>query len=184
MAPPTGGVSPGPVAYPLKSARYFHAEHAWHEPCVARSREAFLWAHVIGSEWFSPCCWPCSTGGFADVEFVFDGKTLTLLGKTANLYGQLEVPGTLDHLIDELRDKYRRPAPGTDLLLSNVNDKLMATVVNVKDLESGVIGGVECDHLAFRTKDVDWQIWIAQGSRPYPCGSADWFLQTQCTLLY
>ena len=109
------------------------------------------------------------TGGFADVEFLFDGKTLTLLGKTANLYGQLEVPGTIDHLIDELRDKYGRPVPGADLLLSNINDQLMATVVDVKDLGSGVIGGVECDHLAFRTKEVDWQIWIAQGSRPYPC---------------
>jgi hypothetical protein len=109
------------------------------------------------------------TGGFAEVEFLFDGKTLTLFGKTANLYGQLEVPSTIDHLIDELRDTYRRPAPGADLLVSNINDKLMATVVNVKDLGSGVIGGVECDHLAFRTKEVDWQIWIAQGSRPYPC---------------
>jgi hypothetical protein len=59
--------------------------------------------------------------------------------------------------------------PGADLLLSNVNDTLMATVTNVKDLGGGVIGGVECDHLAFRTKEVDWQIWIAQGSRPYPC---------------
>jgi hypothetical protein len=109
------------------------------------------------------------TGGFADVEFLFDGKTLTLLGKTANLYGQLEVPGTIDHLIDELRDKHGKPVPGADLLLSNINDQLMATVVDVKDLGSGVIGGVECDHLAFRTKEVDWQIWIAQGSRPYPC---------------
>jgi hypothetical protein len=109
------------------------------------------------------------TGGFADVEYLFDGKTLTLLGKTANLYGQLEVPGTIDHLIDELRNKYRRPVPGADLLLSNVHDQLMASVVNVKDLGSGVIGGVECDHLAFRTKEVDWQIWIAQGNRPYPC---------------
>jgi hypothetical protein len=109
------------------------------------------------------------TGGFAEVEFLFDGKTLTLLGKTANLYGQLEVPGTIDHLIDELRDKYGKPVPGADLLLSNINDQLMATVVDVKDLGSGVIGGVECDHLAFRTQEVDWQIWIAQGSRPYPC---------------
>ena len=109
------------------------------------------------------------TGGFADVEFLFDGKTLTLLGKTMNLYGQVDVPGTIDHLIDELRDKHRRPAPGADLLVSNINDMLMATVVNVKDLGSGVIGGVECDHLAFRTKEVDWQIWIAQGTRPYPC---------------
>ena len=108
------------------------------------------------------------TGGFADVEFLFDGKTLTLFGKTANLYGQLEVPGTIDHLIDELR-KHGRPVPGADLLLSNVYDELMLGVVNVKDLGSGVIGGVECDHLAFRTKEVDWQIWIAQGNRPYPC---------------
>jgi len=68
-----------------------------------------------------------------------------------------------------LRDKYRGPVPGADLLLSNVYDQLMPSVVNVKDLGSGVIGGVECDHLAFRTKEVDWQIWIAQGSRPYPC---------------
>jgi hypothetical protein len=109
------------------------------------------------------------TGGFADVEFLFDGKTLTLFGKTANLYGQLEVPGTIDHLIDELREKHGRPVPGADLLLSNVYDELMLGVVNVKDLGSGVIGGVECDHLAFRTKEVDWQIWIAQGNRPYPC---------------
>jgi hypothetical protein len=45
----------------------------------------------------------------------------------------------------------------------------MPMVVDTKDLGSGVIRGVECDHLAFRTEEVDWQIWIAQGERPYPC---------------
>lgn len=109
------------------------------------------------------------SGGFANVEMVFDGKTLTLLGKDANLYAQVEVPGTLDQLVDVLRDKYHRPVPGADLLLSNVYDELMADVVDVKDLGSGVIGGTECDHLAFRKKDVDFQIWIAQGASPYPC---------------
>jgi hypothetical protein len=109
------------------------------------------------------------SGGFADIELLFDGKTLTLLGKNANLYTQIDVPGTVDHLIDELREKYKRPLPGADLLLSNVYDQLMPDVVDAKDLGSGVIGGVECDHLAFRTPEVDWQIWIAQGDRPYPC---------------
>lgn len=108
-------------------------------------------------------------GGFADVEMVFDGKMLTLLGKNLNLYGQVDVPGTTDHLIDELREKYHRPVPGADLLMSNVYDQLMSDVIDVKDLGSGVIGGVECDHLAFRKKEVDFQIWIAQGARPYPC---------------
>jgi hypothetical protein len=109
------------------------------------------------------------SGGFADVELTFDGKTLTLLSKDTNLYTQVEVPGTIDHLIDELRTKYHRPVPGADLLLTNVYDELMRDVVDVKDLGSGVIGGIECDHLAFRTKEVDWQIWIAQGEHPYPC---------------
>src|SRR6266404_7397748 len=108
-------------------------------------------------------------GGFANVEMVFDGKTLTLLGKNANLYAQVEAPGTIDHLVDELRDKYHRPVPAADLLMSDPYKELMPLVTDVKDLGSGVIRGMECDHLAFRTKEVDWQIWIAQGARPYPC---------------
>ena len=106
-------------------------------------------------------------GGFANVEMVFDGKTLTLLGK--NAYAQVEAPGTIDQLVDVLRDKYHRPVPAADLLMSDPYKELMPLVTDVKDLGSGVIHGLECDHLAFRTKEVDWQIWIAQGARPYPC---------------
>ena len=43
------------------------------------------------------------TGGFANVELVFDGNTLTLLGKNANAYTQVEAPGTIDQLVDDLR---------------------------------------------------------------------------------
>jgi hypothetical protein len=109
------------------------------------------------------------TGGFSNVEMVFDGKTLTLWGKNSNLYTQLEAPGTIDQLEDVLRNKYHRPVPGADMLISDPYNALMPEVTDVKDLGAGVIHGVECDHLAFRTKEVDWQIWIAQGARPYPC---------------
>ena len=108
-------------------------------------------------------------GGFANVELVFDGKTASLLGKEANLYAQADVPGTVDNLVDVLRDKFHRPISGADLLMSDVYGQLMPLVTNVRDLGSGVIRGVECDHFAFRTSEVDWQIWIAQGDRPYPC---------------
>lgn len=108
------------------------------------------------------------SSGFADVEMSFDGKTLTVLGKNLNIYAQQDVPGTVDNLVDELR-KHNRPLPAADLLLMDPYEVLMQDVVDVKDLGSGVIGGVECDYLAFRAKEVDWQIWIAQGDRPYPC---------------
>ncbi|MFQ6573990.1 DUF2092 domain-containing protein [Pseudomonas sp. UM16] len=107
--------------------------------------------------------------GFADIEMLFDGKTLTLFGKGKNLYAQVPIPGDLDHLLDVLRDQYNRPLPGADLFMSNPEKQLMEGVTDIKDLGSGVMGGVECDHLAFRKKEVDWQIWIAQGEHPYPC---------------
>jgi len=109
------------------------------------------------------------SGGFADIETLFDGKTLTLVGKNSNLYTQVDAPGTIEHLVDELREKYHRPLPAADLLLSNSYDELMQDVTDTKDLGSGVVGGVECDFLAFRKPDVDFQIWIAQGDKPYPC---------------
>ncbi len=107
--------------------------------------------------------------GFSDTETVFDGKTLSILGKVQNSYVQAEVPGNIDNLIDQLRDKFQRQLPGADLLQSGVYDQLMTDVTDVKDLGSGVIGGTECDHFAFRAKETDWQIWIAQGANPYPC---------------
>lgn len=108
-------------------------------------------------------------GGFLDVETVFDGKTLTLLGKNANKYTQLEFAGTIDQLIDELRDKYDRPLPAADLLTTDSYAALMEDVYDSKDLGSGVVNGAECDFLAFRKDEVDFQIWITQGNEPRPC---------------
>ena len=65
------------------------------------------------------------TGGFANVEMVFDGKTLTMLGKNANLFAKAEEPGTIDQLVDELRDKYDRPVPAADLLMADPYKELM-----------------------------------------------------------
>ncbi len=107
--------------------------------------------------------------GFVDIESIFNGTTFTLLGKNQNVYMQIPISGSIEMLVDELKDKYGRPLPAADLLLPKAYEALTEGVVDVKDLGSGVIGGVECDHLAFRKSDVDYQIWIAQGDRPYPC---------------
>jgi hypothetical protein len=109
------------------------------------------------------------TGGFANVELTFDGKTVTLLGKNANAYAQVEEAGTVDKLVDALRKKIQKPMPAADLLMSDPHAMLMTNVQDVKDLGSGVIRGQECNHIASRSDKADWQLWIAQGDRPYPC---------------
>jgi hypothetical protein len=108
-------------------------------------------------------------GGFATVEMTFDGKLLSVVNADAKVYGQSEVPGTVDDLIVTLRNDYGLPLPAADLLASDAGAVLLADVTEVRDLGSGVIRGEECDHLAFRSAEVDWQIWIAQGDVPHPC---------------
>lgn len=109
------------------------------------------------------------TGGFADVEMVYDGKTLSAYGKNLNVYAKHSTAGTIDELIDVLRDDFGLEVPAADLLSSNPNEIMMSNVTGGDDFGSGVIRGKVCDHLAFRTADVDWQIWVAQGDKPFPC---------------
>jgi len=108
------------------------------------------------------------TGGYADFEIVFDGKTVSGLGKNVNAYAQLESAGSIDQLIAKLRGMSLLTAPGADLLGSHIFDDLMADVIVAKHIGQGVIDGVECEHLAFRDLDVDWQLWVEVGARPIP----------------
>ena len=42
------------------------------------------------------------TGGYADVELVYDGKTISLYGNNAKSYVQADLAGTVDQMIDTL----------------------------------------------------------------------------------
>jgi hypothetical protein len=107
-------------------------------------------------------------GGYADVELVFDGKVVAVLGRNINAFAQADAAGSVDQLVDRLRDQYNVSMPGADLLLSRVYDELMADVIDAKHIGQGVVDGVDCEHLAFRNVDVDWQLWIEVGARPIP----------------
>jgi hypothetical protein len=108
-------------------------------------------------------------GGYSHVELVFDGGVLTLVDKDRNVFAQAEAAGSVDQLIDRLRQDVGIEMPGGDLLLSEVYDDLSSRVIDAKHIGSGIVDGVECEHLAFRNADTDWQIWIEAGDRPVPC---------------
>jgi hypothetical protein len=108
------------------------------------------------------------TGGYADVELVYDGKTVSLYGNNAKSYVQADMAGNIDQMIDKLQSRSGAGLPGADLLLSNSYDQLMANVIEGRHIGQGVIDGVECEHLAFRGDETDWQIWIEPGDKPVP----------------
>lgn len=107
-------------------------------------------------------------GGYADVDLVFDGKSVALYGRHNNAFAQIEASGTTDQLIERLRSELSIEAPGADLLLTNAHEALSEVILDAKYIGHGVIAGIECDHLAFRNEDTDWQIWIERGAKKIP----------------
>jgi hypothetical protein len=107
-------------------------------------------------------------GGYADVTMVFDGKTKTIYGKHVNGFARMDAPGSVDDLIHALREGHGVALPGADLLLTNSYDLLAADVQEAKYIGMGVVDGIECEHLAFRNPDTDWQLWVEAGNHPIP----------------
>jgi hypothetical protein len=107
-------------------------------------------------------------GGYADVALFFDGMSVSVFAKHVNGYMQFDAPGTVDQLIAALRSGDGVALPGADLLLTNSYDVLVAGVMEAKHIGRGVIDGHECEHLAFRNFDTDWQLWVEVGAKPIP----------------
>src|SRR5882762_6912485 len=73
------------------------------------------------------------TGGYADVELVYDGKTISVYGNNAKSYVQADAPGTVDQMIDAIQARSGVGMPGTDLLLSNAFDELVASALRSEE---------------------------------------------------
>lgn len=107
-------------------------------------------------------------GMFADLEFIYDGKLLTLYGKKLNIYSQLQVDGDTDDAIRTVERETGLNAPGADLLFSDPYQVLSSGIVSSAYLGIDYVNGIECHHLAFREKTLDWQIWVQTGVTPLP----------------
>jgi hypothetical protein len=99
---------------------------------------------------------------------VYDGKTLTVYNATSKYYAVAAAPDNIDDALHFARDSLDIVPPSGDLIYTNAFDLLTARLSSGIVVGKSMIGGVKCDHLAFRGPVVDWQIWIADGDKPLP----------------
>lgn len=106
--------------------------------------------------------------GEVNQAYYYDGKTLTLYNPDQKVYATLAAPATIEPMLDFARDTLDVNAPAGDLLYRDAYEQLMQDTTAGLVVGKAIVGGVRCDHLAFRKSDVDWQIWIAEGAQPLP----------------
>jgi hypothetical protein len=99
--------------------------------------------------------------------YFFNGTTLNVWAPRVNYYATVPAPPTIRELVDTLSDKYDIELPLADVFYWS-DRASTGGITDATDLGPSQIGGVTCEHFAFRQEDVDWQVWIQQGDYPLP----------------
>jgi len=107
-------------------------------------------------------------GGLIDQRLYYDGKTLTLFSPAEKVFASEAAPPTVEKTIDFARETIGILLPAADLLYRNAFPLLSQDLKLAVVVGKAVIGGVRCDHLLFSRPGADFQVWIAEGARPWP----------------
>jgi hypothetical protein len=101
-------------------------------------------------------------------QMLYDGKTITIIDRSKNVYSTINAPPEIDAALNHAIQAFNLRAPLADLIYTKAYENLTAGVIS--GFYSGLhkVQGVPCHHLAFRQKDIDWQIWIEDGPTPLP----------------
>src|SRR3954468_22430865 len=113
----------------------------------------------VRAEQTAPGCHP---------QVVYDGKTVSILSKSAGYYAQAPATASVAELAARIESEYQLELPLLDLFAwagePAARPQLqMARVVGLADVR-----GVPCDQYAYRQDGMDWQVWIQRGAQALP----------------
>ena len=98
----------------------------------------------------------------------FDGQHLAVDIPAENAFVRVERPGSFDQLLDYMIDELGTPAPLADFIQSDFYAEAAPLIRSGIVIGDSTVGTVHCEHIAFRGKKVDLQLWIEKGERPLP----------------
>jgi hypothetical protein len=101
-------------------------------------------------------------------QLFYDGKTFTQFGTDSGYYAQFAAPPTIAEVVDALEKKYGIEIPLADLFYWGTDRFDTKQIRSATDIGPSKVEGQDCRHFAFRQRDVDWQVWVAEGRRPLP----------------
>lgn len=98
--------------------------------------------------------------------FIFDGKDIYFSDLERNVYASVHRPGDINQAVDYFTEDLQMPLPLGQLISSDVSEWVKKEIYAGGFIEQSTINGVLCEHLAFRTQNIDFQVWITSEGDP------------------
>ncbi len=99
---------------------------------------------------------------------LFDGTSITVSDPRENVYGRVDMSGTIDQAVRHLVSALNVRVPLALMLVTSLPQELQQRVESLDYVERDVLSDVPTHHLAGRTTDVDFEIWIAAEGQTVP----------------
>ena len=107
-------------------------------------------------------------GDAPSFDFYYDGRTVSALAPMMKVFSTLEAPATIDEMLPGLSHETGIRFPSAPLLRKDPYSILTRGLLSGVVIGPTRVNGIECDHLAFRSPGVDWEIWIDSGPDALP----------------
>jgi len=99
---------------------------------------------------------------------LFDGERISISNTRQKVYARAPQPGDIDATLKYFLGGLNMRLPLAIMLMSSFPEEIENRVLEIALVEETDFLGEPAQHLAGRTRDVDFQIWISKGKRPVP----------------
>jgi hypothetical protein len=100
-------------------------------------------------------------------HMVFDGRQIAFSDESRQVYATAPFEGELDAMLDHVHDVLQIPTPLGEFLATNLFE-LLSQSDSAEWVDEQILGGVACDHVAFRNAETGLQLWVPREGEPLP----------------
>jgi hypothetical protein len=101
-------------------------------------------------------------------DFVYDGNSVASSAPATKVYSVAKAPPTIDAMLSGLENETGIRFATAPLFFSNPYRVLTAGLTSAIVVGPATVHGVACEHFAFRSPGVNWEIWIETGAKALP----------------
>jgi hypothetical protein len=109
-----------------------------------------------------------TVSGDRRTEIWYDGVGVTVAMHDEKIFGQIRAPETLDKTLDAMHERFGVAAPLADYVYSSPAKALLAQTTTGGWVGREMLDGQQTDHLTFKDRGVNWEVWVPVAGDPLP----------------